>query len=120
MRIKALIFLSFYLLALLSPVKVMIDFALNQKEIAEEFCENKDKPEMNCDGKCHLSKMLAEQSTEEEEKPVSRIQLEYPVGKVELFNITHPTKYITSTSFPKITEAELPAFLISIEHPPTV
>jgi len=120
MRIKALIFLSFYLLALLAPVKVMIDFALNQKEIAEEFCENKDKPKMNCDGKCHLSKMLVEQSTEEEEKPVFRIQIEYPVGKVGLLKLIHPLRNFTSTSFPKITEAELPAFLTSIEHPPTV
>jgi len=34
---------------------------MNQNEIIEEFCENKAKPELNCNGNCHLSKELNKQ-----------------------------------------------------------
>ena len=33
-------------------------FILNQKEIAELECVNKDRPEMNCNGNCYLAKQL--------------------------------------------------------------
>lgn len=32
----------------------------------ENYCINKDKPELNCDGKCELSKLLDRNSTESE------------------------------------------------------
>jgi hypothetical protein len=35
-----------------------VNFHLNQKEIIRMECENKDKPEMNCNGKCYLAKQL--------------------------------------------------------------
>jgi len=31
---------------------------INQNYIIENFCVNKDKPKMHCNGKCHLSKQL--------------------------------------------------------------
>ena len=40
-------------------------FLLNQDEIAEEFCENKDKPEMHCHGKCHAHKELKKMEKKE-------------------------------------------------------
>jgi hypothetical protein len=33
-------------------------FILNQEEIALKFCENKDNPDVECNGKCHLAKQL--------------------------------------------------------------
>ncbi len=36
----------------------MINYALNQKEITDLFCINKDKPEMKCNGQCHLMQEL--------------------------------------------------------------
>jgi hypothetical protein len=37
------------------------NFFIYQDEITEEFCENKDKPELKCDGKCHLKKELTKE-----------------------------------------------------------
>lgn len=34
------------------------DFFINQKQITEELCENKDKPQMECAGHCQLKKEL--------------------------------------------------------------
>lgn len=84
MRLNASILLFTYLLGLLAPVGTLLSFKLNQEEIAREFCENKDKPKLNCEGKCHLSKILAEQSNDESEESTLNIEVDYPVGKVNL------------------------------------
>jgi hypothetical protein len=41
-------------------VFIQIHFYANQKEITAIECENLDRPEMNCNGKCFLSKQLAQ------------------------------------------------------------
>ncbi|MBP7478051.1 MAG: hypothetical protein KA797_05965, partial [Chitinophagales bacterium] len=37
---------------------VFLHWKINQTEIIQNYCENKDKPEMACNGKCHLSKEI--------------------------------------------------------------
>ena len=39
-------------------------YALFTEDFVERFCENKERPELNCDGKCTLSKMLLEESND--------------------------------------------------------
>lgn len=38
-------------------------FQLNIDEIIEKYCVNKDKPQLECNGKCHLTKQLAQYDT---------------------------------------------------------
>lgn len=40
----------------------------------EELCENKDKPELQCNGKCHLKKVA--QTTGNENEPVKIVNFE--------------------------------------------
>lgn len=42
-------------------------FELNRNYIAAEFCVNKNKPELHCNGQCYLMKKL-KQAQEKEEK----------------------------------------------------
>ncbi|MCC6601467.1 MAG: hypothetical protein IT223_12465 [Crocinitomicaceae bacterium] len=42
---------------------IFLDYFIHKEYITETFCVNKIKPEMKCDGKCHLKKEL-----EKEEK----------------------------------------------------
>lgn len=37
---------------------VLLSYEINKLEIIEKFCINKDKAQMQCEGKCHLSKQL--------------------------------------------------------------
>lgn len=37
-------------------------FELNLEEIIQKYCINKDKPELQCNGKCHLANTLNETS----------------------------------------------------------
>ena len=46
--------LGCYLSSLISPLLPFIDYTLNFDYIVEVLCINKDKPELNCKGKCHL------------------------------------------------------------------
>jgi hypothetical protein len=64
----------FLLLAMLganfSRIFVYAGFELNRSYIAKELCENRNKPELHCNGKCFLKKKL--QAAEEKEKKQER------------------------------------------------
>ncbi len=53
----------------LKPFFPVIDYVVNYEYISKVLCENKEKPAMHCNGKCHLMKELAKAS--ETEKPIS-------------------------------------------------
>lgn len=59
----------FALFMLLKPVLPVVEYAVNYDYIATVLCINKDKPEMKCNGKCHLMKELAKSSQEDNEQP---------------------------------------------------
>lgn len=46
----------------LKPVFPVVDYIVNYDYIAKVLCENKAKPELKCNGKCHLMKELASQA----------------------------------------------------------
>lgn len=54
-------------------------YNLNIKYIIEEFCENKNRPELACKGKCFLKKKIAEADKAEKETKEIIKQLEFPV-----------------------------------------
>jgi hypothetical protein len=54
---------------ILKPILPVIDYVFNYEYISTILCENKNKPELNCCGKCHLKKELAKVS--EDEKPIN-------------------------------------------------
>ncbi len=45
-------------------------YALDMDSFVEQLCENKDKPQLKCNGKCYLSKMMAESSKKESPSPL--------------------------------------------------
>ncbi len=57
-RIVSYILIIIYTLVIISPAIPMADYVINYKHISQDLCENKDKPEMHCNGKCHLKKEI--------------------------------------------------------------
>ncbi len=49
----------------LKPVFPVVDYIVNYDYITKVLCENKAKPELKCNGKCHLMKEMASQSEKE-------------------------------------------------------
>ena len=47
-------------------------FKYNRTAIAEAFCVNKNKPEIKCDGKCHLKKYLDQEEEIAGENPAEK------------------------------------------------
>ncbi|WP_224997572.1 hypothetical protein [Cesiribacter sp. SM1] len=37
---------------------LVMHYSLNKASITEQFCENKERPELACEGSCHLQKQL--------------------------------------------------------------
>ncbi len=75
------------MLAMLRPVQPYLEYALNQDYIAEFLCVNKDKPQLQCNGKCHLAKQIEKQ---QEQEPFSTLSISlenYPIGFVEILKI---------------------------------
>jgi hypothetical protein len=64
---KAILLLT--LLMLLKPLLPVLEYVVDYEYITTVLCVNKDKPKMQCNGKCHLMKELAKES--ESEKPLS-------------------------------------------------
>ena len=82
-----IIFTILYLLAMLKPVLPVFDYIINQDYIAEYLCINKDKPMLNCDGKCYLAKMIqAEQDEKKDNLPAINLR-DYPIGFVHIASL---------------------------------
>nr|WP_299069089.1 hypothetical protein [uncultured Allomuricauda sp.] len=47
---------------------VWIDYCVNNDYIKEVLCINKERPKLQCDGKCYLAKQLKKQSEQKESK----------------------------------------------------
>ncbi|MFD2726099.1 hypothetical protein [Hyunsoonleella rubra] len=86
-KLTAIFFVMLYMLAMLRPVQPYVEYVLNQDYIAEFLCINKDKPKLQCNGKCYLAKQLEKQ---QEQEPFSSLSISlenYPIGFVEILNI---------------------------------
>lgn len=55
---------------LFSKSLILADYTLNKEKITRAYCENKAKPKMHCDGKCHLKKQLKKEE-KREKSPLS-------------------------------------------------
>lgn len=59
------------LIMLTKPLWPVMDYFANYNYIVTELCENKDKPEMECNGKCYLAKQLAKEAADDDQNPLN-------------------------------------------------
>ncbi|TYA70013.1 hypothetical protein [Seonamhaeicola marinus] len=93
----ALFFVALYVVAMLRPIQPCIEYMLNQDYIAEFLCINKNEPELQCKGKCHLAKQIEKQQ-EEPQHALSVSMENYPIGFVSILNLKKPTNFIVFNS----------------------
>ncbi len=70
MRVVAALFMLSIAQLWLYQTAALAFFEANRTYIAEVFCVNKDKPELDCRGQCHLKDMLEAGSKNSEQAPV--------------------------------------------------
>jgi hypothetical protein len=86
--VKKLVFIIIIAI-FLKPVFPVVDYMVNYEYISKVLCENKAKPKLQCNGKCHLMKELAQAA--EDEKPASSDKKGYtPVAEVLFFQEIEP------------------------------
>ena len=100
---------------------IYANYQINKDAITKIFCINKDKPKMQCNGKCHLKKEL-EKETKKDELPTN------PVKEKSEFQFFSPTpshkRFIASFVVIKYSSYFLTLFsdkhVNIILHPPIV
>ena len=68
--------ISIFLLVVLmlqyfNRVEIFVYYQLNKNFISSTFCENKSKPEMQCNGKCYMKKQLKAADENQNKTPFS-------------------------------------------------
>lgn len=72
-RFVCILLLLIIALQSFNKVGIILAFKVNQDYIAKALCENKDKPQMHCNGRCVLAKKL-KQAEQNEEKQRAQSQ----------------------------------------------
>ncbi len=88
-QIFGVFFYLLYLLAMVKPLVPIMEYYANYDYIATILCENKDKPYLECNGKCYLQKQLNEvnHSNHEHKSTVPQINFDdYPISPIVEFS----------------------------------
>lgn len=59
---------------LVKPLWPVAEYIVNYDYIVTNLCENRERPQLQCDGKCYLSKLLAEENGQQEDNPFENNQ----------------------------------------------
>jgi hypothetical protein len=101
---------------------LVLNYQVNMDFIIENFCENTDKPEMHCDGKCHLSKQIEQEESQKSENPISvngGISFVLTVEELPMFRVDQIDQTESSTNSPYL-EKSYGSHLFGVFHPPQV
>lgn len=90
-KVFSLIMPFIFLFVVSQQAVVIMHFKLNQQAIIKQFCINKSKPELQCNGKCYLSKELQETENSDSEKIISAKNFDLTFNSNLEFEIEPPT-----------------------------
>jgi hypothetical protein len=105
---------------ILAKLFVYAEFKSNQAYIAATLCENRDRPELNCEGKCYLMKKL-KAAEDKEKKQENQAQKKASVDLFFVEKTVAPVLVITIPAQKKASTQKfsLPEFDCEIAHPPS-
>jgi hypothetical protein len=118
-RVQAILIVGIFAFMLLKPAIPYIDYLVRKSYIITNFCINRDKPEMGCNGKCHLNEKLSEGNKAKDNSPAPVPQKQWKISDfllaTKVINNIMPDLsdqgflYINNYSF---------QFATSVFHPP--
>ena len=100
---------------------IIVEYELNREYIAANLCENKDRPETKCGGKCQMNKKL---EADEEKSSTPQKKNGTPRFQEVLFNMLQQISMESfdtqlKTSYPLLIVNEYPSPTYPINHPPS-
>ncbi len=99
---------------------------MNYDYIVNNLCENKNKPALNCDGKCYLSKLLAQESKQSEENPFGEKQSQTEVPHIFFYKLPSQIYFdgnllqASKDNFKIVSLLSSTPFISEISEPPEV
>jgi hypothetical protein len=72
-RLLAFFLVALMLLQTLGQEVLVVDYQLNKARITELYCVNKARPQLHCNGKCHLAKQLRKADGAEKKAPAGTL-----------------------------------------------
>jgi hypothetical protein len=118
-RILALLLLAIYFWGSFRVIQPYLEYKVNYEYISTVLCINKEKPQMNCNGKCHLLKELKKAAEEESQKQESIKLIESEIIPSSQVHISFNNESIIIIStFPRYEDELLSAKPLNITPPP--
>jgi hypothetical protein len=99
---------------------IFLEYQLNKEYISKNLCENRDKPEMKCEGRCYLCKRLKKEENKDQENPNRKLDKRSEIIPFhEGFHFLVPLCSINSIQYTPYSEEICNYFFASFFHPPT-
>lgn len=119
-RIVAIQLLLIILFQCSFKTAITVSFFMNKDYIARILCINKDKPRLNCNGKCYLQKQLEKEKKSELPIPgISKDKTETIfILSSDIFHVVNNTKYTVCENEPPAIQGR--QFSREIFHPPSL
>ena len=121
----AILFVSIAFKMFMAPI-IFADYELRKDFIIKNYCVNKNRPEMHCDGKCYLAKQLKKAEQEDQKQAtgnfISKLLSFESDFKTNLFANFFPKKAYQFKEKPNfsLTETYSKIHTFSFFHPPQV
>lgn len=83
-----------YVYVSVAPVIPYLEYLINYDYIKNELCENKDVPESNCNGMCHVKKQIKkiDNSDDKQDSPIPKVKITRVDG---IFSECNPSIVLT-------------------------
>ena len=119
-RLFSILLIGLYGLTLSQAYMPHVNYWMNRDFIASVLCENKDRPELECNGKCHLKKQIQENTEDQNEgqEVSNRLMVEF-FQFTNGFELRTPTE-ISIDHFYNYSEPLTAGISTSVFHPPRV
>lgn len=114
--------ISLFVSNTLIKLGLFINYQIKKTEITRKYCENKAKPMLNCNGKCHLAKQLAKQEKQENSSSeTNKFKLEIPDFTANILSpliFSYPALSLDSNFNYHYSEFRSDSYLDETFHPP--
>jgi hypothetical protein len=102
-----------------SKALLILDYQVNKDYIAKNICENRNRPEMKCEGRCYLCKKLRKEEKKDQENPERTAAAQSEVISTDLPTaLPAPSRHVLATEFPSVHEELYDRYIGSFFHPP--
>jgi hypothetical protein len=119
--ITSIVFFIILLAPTFSKCLLVLDYQCNKNYIATYLCENRDKPEMKCEGRCYLCKRFKKEEKKDQDNPERKAETRFEtVTQDPGFQVNEPFRPVTSIEYAYYQENNTFSYTAAFFHPPQV